>query len=252
EFRMSKSSNLVLYSALALTVAMGGWVVLHMSTQHSDVHAAGEIPVISAEGSESFKAVKRVEAVEEPIEVVAVSDAVTEPSSTGFNQKNYAELSKAGMNWKETYAGKPELETVATPNITSTSGTAESTVMVVAATTEVTATTPTTIPEAAPEGDVTKGEKVFKKCRSCHTANEGGKKKTGPNLWGVYGSDIGSKGGYKYSKAMTNFEGVWDDESLDSFLTKPKKYIKKTKMNFAGLRKEKDRVNMIAYLKSLQ
>jgi cytochrome c2 len=96
-------------------------------------------------------------------------------------------------------------------------------------------------------GDAAEGEKVFKKCKACHVVEEG-KNKTGPSLYGVVGRAAGSIEGYKYSKAMAGSGLVWDAETLDAYLTNPKKYVNGTKMAFAGLKKEKDRANVIAYL----
>lgn len=105
---------------------------------------------------------------------------------------------------------------------------------------------------ALAEGDAKKGEKVFKKCKTCHTVDEGGKNKSGPNLFGIVGREAAKVEGYKYSKAMKNSGVVWDQANLDAFLKKPKKFMKKTKMSFAGLKKEKDRKNVIAYLETLK
>jgi len=100
-------------------------------------------------------------------------------------------------------------------------------------------------------GDPARGEKVFKKCKACHTINKGGKNRVGPNLYGVVGRKAGTAPGYKYSSAMKNAGFVWDEEKLDKFLTKPRKFVKKTKMSFPGLRKAKDREDVIAYLKKM-
>ncbi len=102
---------------------------------------------------------------------------------------------------------------------------------------------------SAMAGDAALGEKVFKKCKACHVVDKE-KHKTGPHLVNVIGRTAGTAEGYKkYSKAMKNSGIVWNDETLDGYLEKPKKYLKGTRMAFAGLKKEKDRANVIAYLK---
>ena len=102
---------------------------------------------------------------------------------------------------------------------------------------------------SAMAGDAALGEKVFKKCKACHVVDKE-KHKTGPHLVNVIGRTAGTAEGYKkYSKAMKNSGIVWNDETLNGYLEKPKKYLKGTRMAFAGLKKEKDRANVIAYLK---
>ena len=108
---------------------------------------------------------------------------------------------------------------------------------------------------ALAEGDAAAGEKVFKKCKACHAVGDGAKNKVGPMLNGIVGSEIASVEGFKYSKAFKakKEEGlVWTAEVLDEYLTKPKAYIKGTKMSFAGLKKEKQREDVIAYLNSFE
>ena len=97
-------------------------------------------------------------------------------------------------------------------------------------------------------GDVSHGEKVFKKCSACHLVNKGGENKIGPALYGVIGRKIASKQDYKYSKAMAAYDKDWTFEEMNGYLKKPQSYIKGTKMAFAGLRKEKDRASVILYL----
>lgn len=97
------------------------------------------------------------------------------------------------------------------------------------------------------------GEKVFKKCKACHQVGEGAKNKVGPILNGIVNAPLGAVDDFKYSQALKDKaeEGhVWDDAALDAFLTKPKDWLKGTKMSFAGLKKEEDRVAIIEYLKS--
>ena len=97
-------------------------------------------------------------------------------------------------------------------------------------------------------GDVASGEKIFKKCVACHSINKGGKNKIGPALYNVVGRKIGSVTDYKYSKALVAYGKEWNFEELNGFLLKPAKWIKGTKMAYAGLRKEIDRASVIKYL----
>ena len=97
-------------------------------------------------------------------------------------------------------------------------------------------------------GDVTAGEKIFKKCAACHSIVKGGKNNIGPALYNVVGRKIGGVSDYKYSKALAAYGKEWNFEELNGFLIKPAKWIKGTKMAYAGLRKEKDRASVIKYL----
>lgn len=103
--------------------------------------------------------------------------------------------------------------------------------------------------QAMAEGDVAKGEKVFKKCAACHTLEEG-KNKVGPSLYGVFGRAAGALEDYKYSKVMIGSGIVWDDENMDAYLKKPRSFLKGTKMAFAGLKKDDQRADLIAFLKN--
>jgi len=97
-------------------------------------------------------------------------------------------------------------------------------------------------------GDIAHGEKVFKKCAACHSIVKGGKNAIGPALYNVVGRKIGDIEDYKYSKALIAYGKNWTFEELNGFLIKPAKWIKGTKMAYAGLRKEKDRASVIKYL----
>lgn len=98
------------------------------------------------------------------------------------------------------------------------------------------------------------GAKVAKKCASCHNFEQGGANKTGPGLYGVVERPIASHEGFSYSTALTDAAATyktWTYEHLNDFLTSPKAFAPGTKMTFAGLRSEKDRANLLAYLQSL-
>ena len=97
-------------------------------------------------------------------------------------------------------------------------------------------------------GDIASGEKIFKKCAACHSIIKGGKNAIGPALYNVVGRKVGVVEDYKYSKALASYEKEWTIEELNGYLTKPAKWIKGTKMAFAGLRKEADRASVIKYL----
>ena len=92
------------------------------------------------------------------------------------------------------------------------------------------------------------GAKVFKKCAACHSIAQGGGNKIGPALWGVLGRQAGSISDYKYSKAMVEYGKPWSFEEMNGFLTKPKEWVKGTKMSFVGLKNAKDRAAVILYI----
>lgn len=99
-------------------------------------------------------------------------------------------------------------------------------------------------------GDASAGEKVFRKCKACHVADEA-QNKVGPHLMGLFGRTAGELEDYRYSSAMTEAGEsglVWTHESLGAYLEAPRKYVPGTKMAFAGLRKEEDIADVIAYL----
>ena len=94
-----------------------------------------------------------------------------------------------------------------------------------------------------------RGKKLYRRCIACHTLGEGEKHKVGPNLYGVFGQAAGSKKDFNYSKAMKASEIVWNDETLDAYIMKPRDYIPGNRMSFAGLKKAEDRAAVIAYMK---
>ena len=96
--------------------------------------------------------------------------------------------------------------------------------------------------------DPGRGEKVFRKCAACHTVGKGGARKIGPNLWGIVGAPAGAREGFRYSKAMTAFGGSWTPERLDAYLAKPRALVKGGSMSFAGLKRGRDRADVIAFL----
>jgi cytochrome c len=105
---------------------------------------------------------------------------------------------------------------------------------------------------AQADGDVAKGEQVFKKCMACHTVNDK-TNKVGPYLVGIVGRPVASVEGYSYSEGMKAYAAtgaVWDEATLMAYLENPKAIVAKTKMAFAGLKKEDERADLIAFLKT--
>ena len=102
---------------------------------------------------------------------------------------------------------------------------------------------------AAQAQDAEAGEKVFNQCKACHTINDGGANRVGPNLHGIVGRNAGKVDGYKYSDAVKNSGITWDEASLDKYLADPKATIPGNKMAFSGVKKEESRKDLIAYLK---
>jgi cytochrome c len=99
-----------------------------------------------------------------------------------------------------------------------------------------------------PKADVAAGEAIFAKCQSCHSFTTNG---TGPDLMGVVGRKPGSEAGFSYSPAIEAFaakQPIWDYEHIYEFVKNPQAYIPGTKMTFVGLKKQEDRINVIAFL----
>jgi cytochrome c len=104
---------------------------------------------------------------------------------------------------------------------------------------------------ALAQADPAKGQQSARVCMSCHTFDQGGQDRTGPGLWGVVGRNVASHGAFAYSNALKAQTGEWTYERLDHYLTNPAKAVPGNKMAFAGLRKQQDRANLIAYLSTL-
>lgn len=108
---------------------------------------------------------------------------------------------------------------------------------------------------ALADGDAAKGEKVFNKCKVCHMVGDNAKNRVGPILNGIVGAEIASVDGFKYSDAFLaeKEEGfVWTEENIDAYLADPRGFIPKNRMAFAGLKKDDEREDVIAYLKQFQ
>ncbi|MGN8023285.1 c-type cytochrome [Phyllobacterium sp. 22229] len=103
--------------------------------------------------------------------------------------------------------------------------------------------------------DATRGEAIFKRCQACHTGEKGGANKVGPNLWDIVDRPIATHEGFSYSGAIKDFskggKELWTFDHLNHFLTSPKGYIKGTAMGFAGDKKDNERADLIAYLRTL-
>jgi len=99
--------------------------------------------------------------------------------------------------------------------------------------------------------DISAGERVARRCASCHTFDSGMADGTGPHLYGVLGRAVAAVDGFNYSGAMQEYATTtpdWHYENLYNFLENPRRYIPGTAMSFAGLRDQEDRINLIAYI----
>lgn len=96
---------------------------------------------------------------------------------------------------------------------------------------------------------VQRGKKIYKRCKACHTLEQDGRHKVGPNLWDIYGSKTAAKEGFAYSKAMKAADIIWDETEMDAYLKKPATYMPGNKMTFIGLKKQEDRDAVQAYMR---
>ena len=111
------------------------------------------------------------------------------------------------------------------------------------------------IGELLAHADAKAGEAVFKKCQACHSGEKGGPNKVGPDLWEIINRPVAEHEGFSYSAGMKDFSKggseKWTYDNLNHFLTAPKNFVKGTAMGFAGLKKDDERANVIAYLRTL-
>lgn len=102
------------------------------------------------------------------------------------------------------------------------------------------------------EADPSKGESLSRACTACHTFEEGGANKVGPNLWDIVGADHAHNADFAYSDAIAGMSGqAWNYEELNAFLADPRGYAPGTKMTYGGMRNVEDRADMIAWLRTL-
>ncbi len=96
--------------------------------------------------------------------------------------------------------------------------------------------------------DLANGRTKFASCRACHTLTDGGPSLIGPNLWGLFGRQVGSKEGFAYSPAVRDADFVWDTANLERWLDNPKEFLPGNKMIFTGIHDADDRRDVIAYI----
>ena len=155
-----------------------------------------------------------------------------------MNERYTTDAERTGSSRKSASSAKPKAKAANTVTVVGTAKTAKEKKALLAA-----------LPAPYNAGDLDNGQRKFALCRSCHTITQGGPDMTGPNLYGVFGRKAGSKPGYRYSDVVKNAGFDWDAEHLDKWLSSPRTFMPGTKMSFLGIPNEKDRVDLIAYLK---
>ncbi len=100
-------------------------------------------------------------------------------------------------------------------------------------------------------GDIVNGKARFTQCAACHTTAEGGPNLTGPNLYGIFSRKAGTHAGFAYSDGLKAAGWTWDAARIDTWITDPRAVLPGTKMSFVGLKDPKDRIDVIAYLKTV-
>ena len=107
------------------------------------------------------------------------------------------------------------------------------------------------LPELLAMADASRGERQARKCAGCHTFNQGGATKTGPNLYDIINNDKGHIADFAYSSALLEMGGLWTYENMDAFIANPRQYMPGTKMSYAGLRNPEQRADLLAYMQTL-
>ncbi len=218
--------------------------------------AAVEVEEVE-EKAEAEAPAQVAEAVEEVEPAEEVQEAATETTETAETVKSdEAELAEAARSEEVEVVEAPEEIVVVEADAPEPAETVEAAepeeVEIAEAPKEtVVAQAPAAVAAAAAfmvGADIEKGAKVFRKCKACHKVEADAGNAVGPNLHGVVGREIAALEGFKYSKALMEKDGVWDFETLNAFLLKPKEWAKGTRMSFAGLRKDEDRAGVIAWL----
>ncbi len=133
------------------------------------------------------------------------------------------------------------------PEVTADSSSSTSTAVAPAAAPDMSAAF-ADLPAPYTDADYARGKRTFKLCQACHTLTEGGPNLVGPNLYGIFGRQIGSVDGFNYSSAVADADFVWTPEKLEEWLASPRDFLPGNKMAFAGVRKEPDRHAVIAYI----
>ncbi|HEY5289331.1 MAG TPA: cytochrome c family protein [Caulobacteraceae bacterium] len=107
------------------------------------------------------------------------------------------------------------------------------------------------LPIAYQSADLDNGQAKFAICKTCHNVTQGGGNMTGPNLWGVFGRKAGSEAGFAYSDGMKALGSTWDADKIDKWIANPRAVVSATKMTYIGMENPKDRIDLIAYLKTV-
>lgn len=203
------------------------------ATTEETAEAPAEEPAAAEETAEA--PAEEPAAAEETAEAPAEEPAATEETAEAPAEEAAAAEETAEAPAEEAAAAEETAEAPADEEPAATEETAEASPMVA----------------MVADTDPASGERPFRQCAACHSAEEGGGNRVGPALWGVFGRNIASADGFSYSDALESLEGEWTVDKLDGYLANPREYAPGNRMAFAGVRKEEDRAALIAYLHSL-